>query len=226
MKLKIYKILNKVARWLHTEHPFLISFVILFLIIFVSWQTFSLTFIDVFENKIKINDALSLLSYFILSFTFIAILWYTLETRVLKKLQHKQINLNLRPLIIADVFGDTNKKMVIKNVGAGAAINIKVSCQNNFFKNLEGIKQEFEFVNYENIITKDQISEIEINYRAFSPYSEVAIDWKSIPFEYSYFKDKSNLIIIEYEDIEKNIYRSEIVVSEKRLIFKESYQCY
>jgi hypothetical protein len=57
----------------------------------------------------------------ILAFTALAVLWYTLETNRLAQLMNKQIELEIRPLI---VFMQDPPHLRIANVGRGPALNI------------------------------------------------------------------------------------------------------
>jgi hypothetical protein len=61
---------------------------------------------------------------FILFITFLAIIWYSIETRRLVAITKKKMRIDIEPLVVVeDVSGGQIK---IKNIGNNAALNIKI----------------------------------------------------------------------------------------------------
>ena len=90
------------------------------------------------------NEMISIINIIVLALTFIAIIWYTVETFRLRKITSDQLLYNIRPVIILELKRDgkkdyepiTKEKRTqlpingivaeIKNIGEGIATNIDV----------------------------------------------------------------------------------------------------
>jgi hypothetical protein len=75
------------------------------------------------------KERLNIMANLILFITFLAIVWYSWETRRLVRLTRKQIRIAIEPIIVVeDVSGG---KIKIKNIGKSPALNIKISTVTN-----------------------------------------------------------------------------------------------
>lgn len=76
----------------------------------------------------------------ILGVTFLSILWYSWETRQLRKVTSNQMELSLRPLIII-LFDEGSSKFFLKNIGNGPSFKIKI-------KDIPIIKEKELYITY------------------------------------------------------------------------------
>lgn len=66
-----------------------------------------------------------ILTFFALFLTFLTVIWYAWETRKLRIETLNQTKLSLRPFVII-VFIERPGKFILKNLGNGSALNVKV----------------------------------------------------------------------------------------------------
>lgn len=77
---------------------------------------------------------------------FIVLLWYTIETYRLRKIGKDQLDIQILPLPFLYISATSIPRLIIKNIGAGTAIDIKVKPVEFTY---DGKKKRFEFeVNY------------------------------------------------------------------------------
>jgi hypothetical protein len=178
----------------------------------VSWKFLNLSVVEPLGGKIKLEDAVSFLSYFAILYTFIAILWNTLETGKLKKLQAEQIKLNIRPFLFLEYkYSNNQRNLFIKNIGNNTALNVKIYSLKNPKVASDNKKTVIDFEPTSNIVGVGQ----EITAKFFGhPFRFEAFDIKD-------HKNKPSLIIVEYSDVNKNLYRSEFEIAENKFIFKD-----
>jgi len=77
---------------------------------------------------------------------FIVLLWYTIETYRLRKIGKDQLDIQIISLPFLYISATINPRLIIKNIGSGTAIDIKVKPVEFTY---DGKKKRFEFeVNY------------------------------------------------------------------------------
>ena len=71
------------------------------------------------------NGILGWLTFGVLLVTFVAIVWYSLETRWLRKETALQTELQLRPLLTITYVDDVNRPLYLENIGSGLARDVQ-----------------------------------------------------------------------------------------------------
>ncbi len=193
------RIIVNLKRWVFNhDFNFIKALVALAVLVFLC-----LALINQFGPVTKTNDdfsiVLSMVSMLVLGGTFFAIFWNTLETKSLKELQMKQINLSLKPILIIFKKHHPNHGDVdtIKNIGLGVANNIK-------FEELQdsgGFKHQFN--------TKKLLAPQE-EYRV-----EMSVLGSMLPPIFSFinlFRNEKIVLKVDFEDIDGMPYRTNLEI--------------
>jgi len=92
------------------------------------------------------NEKIGMINIIVLALTFGAIVWYTVETFRLRKINEKQIRINILPLI---AIVDIGNEIRLKNIGKSPALNVTI----NPIKNRTSIdtEEKFDFIAIESI---------------------------------------------------------------------------
>lgn len=69
------------------------------------------------------NNIIGVINIVVLFLTFIVIIWYSWETRQLRKVTQKQLELNILPILSVEQITD---KLIIKNIGKSPALNVAI----------------------------------------------------------------------------------------------------
>ena len=153
-------------------------------------------------------DHISTISDAILAITAIIVLWYTLETSMMRKEMAKQNVILTRPIIVLEL---SDGKVFYRNNGKGPAINIhvlkfKVDSLNEakkFEGNANKSSYEMPIVSY---IPQDAQEEMKIFKQNASKGTKGTISEPDIFFELA----KITQTAIEYNDIEGTRYQTQI----------------
>lgn len=112
---RLKSIFNKIIKFIKNEHPLLVAIIFMTIAIF-------------YWHKYKPDDFGVLVQIFI----FFAILWYSLETRIVKQSMITQNNIEKRPII--DLYFRPPKNRIddkyhfaLRNIGKGVAYNIEIN---------------------------------------------------------------------------------------------------
>ena len=201
--------LKRTWRGFKFASPAIISVFLLVILVIVSWQVLGFTVVELVSGRVALSNGLSFLSYFAILFTFIAILWNTLETGKLKEIQKKQIRMQIKPVLIFRYRGNGN--LFIENIGNGVAKNIHINCINL----VSSLAKGFLVCNVdEDVLKKDQECEVNIE-PAFKTRS-----FERVPFRWEYF-EKGTTFLIEYEDIEGTKYETKIGIASRKFIIED-----
>ncbi|MDD5432977.1 MAG: hypothetical protein PHO70_08380 [Candidatus Omnitrophica bacterium] len=155
---------------------------------------------------------------FILFITFLAIVWYSWETRRLVRLTGKQIRIGIEPIVVVeDVSGGQIK---IKNVGKNTALNIKISTiTKRIFK---GCENSYDIVFIGKPILQPDTNckiggkpKIRESSGYFNPMLEPLLDFNNPIFLGDYE------IVISYNDIEGGNWEVKTSISKEGVNFKE-----
>lgn len=74
----------------------------------------------------RVNCFIYDLTTHILFITFLTLFWYSFETKKIHLLNKKQFSLQIRPIITIDDSELRDKKIVLKNIGSGSALNVVI----------------------------------------------------------------------------------------------------
>ena len=147
-------------------------------------------------------------SNIILSFTAMAVLWYTLEARRLSELSKKQIEINIRPIIVVRWDGSTLR---LKNIGRSPALNISI----------KDIVDKDARLNFDTMPVCEVGVEPGIGYKLFIKDIHIVASgevdsWMRFYFNHNELKnDESYKIIIDYHDVESGKWRTEYLVTKE-----------
>lgn len=189
--------------------PATISILLFFALSIFSWNFILL-------SKWALSDSLSFLNYFAILFTFIAILWNTLETGKLKRLQKKQISLAIRPLLVLEYRHVNQWNLCVRNIGQGAALNIHIYYPSVL--NDDGQKVEYAFELSNNIISNEEIAVVSVNHKIFNMRGGCSSQGDR-GFNFANPGISTHDYEVEYMDVEKNIYRSVFQIKDKKFVF-------
>lgn len=158
----------------------------------------------------------------ILFITFLAIIWYTIETRRLADLTEKQIKINVKPIIVIISIGSG---LELKNIGKSPALNIAVK---DVIRTDRSNNRNDEYLfNFSKIAV---CGSEEKRGAGITPHcnGKPIIASGEADNTIKFFLDSSSLsqgqnyeLIIDYEDIEKGKWRSISIVDNKGVHFKE-----
>lgn len=174
----------------------LLGTIALFLIVWGLYHAFNkLTALSA-ADVANINSFVSII---VLIVTFWAILWYTLETKDLKELQQKQIDLSLAPVLIMLMKHENGGcKDFIKNIGKGVANNIEID--NFVFE--DGVEYEFD-----------------IESRVLGPDQSLCVYVEKLPsfIAYiNYFGPKIVQLKLSFENVEGDRFKSILEIANGR----------
>ena len=149
----------------------------------------------------------------ILSLTAMIILWYTLETKRLSDLSKKQIEINIRPILIARWDGRTLR---IKNIGRSPALNIW----------LEDIYHKNSRLEFHKIPLCEVEKEPGVGYKLFEGTTRVIASAEvnqkmTIFLPHNLKGNESYIIFIHYQDVEGDSWQSKCKVAKEGLLFEE-----
>ena len=155
----------------------------------------------------------------LLGLTFIAILWYTVETRRLANLTEKQIKINTKPIIVVKNIVDS---LELKNIGRSPALNITI--KDIIRKDANNNLCHFEFTKI------DECGAGEKRGSGITPYlgdSAIRASGKAHGIKLECLlpgfrpENESYELFIDYNDVEMGKWRSITLVDNKGLHFKE-----
>jgi hypothetical protein len=147
-----------------------------------------------------------LISDIVLSLTFLAILWYSWETRGLKIQMRRQTELSLRPLVLIDWISSGG--YILRNVGNGLALNI----QTDDISIVDELGAIYSFKKIDLLTAKDQKDlGILIGERPATGFALGAILPHSAVRDFDY--------LIRYTDIDGTRYQSSGQIGKSEAIF-------
>ncbi len=148
----------------------------------------------------------------ILSLTAIIVFWYTLETKRLSDLSKKQIEINIRPILIPKWDG---RILRLKNIGKSPAINIL----------LEDIKFKRATLKFRKIPLCESEKEPGAGYELFIDGKRIETSGEVekqiaifLPNEIQ--KGENYTITIHYQDVENNKWQTRYKAIKEELIFE------
>lgn len=165
------------------------------------------------------DKIISIINIIVLALTFIAIVWYTVETFRLRKINEKQIRINIMPLIAVVNIGNEIK---LKNIGKSPALNVTVNPIKN--RACGDSKEKFDFIFVEPIPFLDVGQEKQICIKpkplASSGLQNPNPDPFLNPSNPNFLEEYP--LIINCEDIENSKMQLLMNICKKGIIFKET----
>lgn len=165
------------------------------------------------------DKIISIINIVVLALTLIAIVWYTVETFRLRKINEKQIRINIMPLIAVVNIGNEIK---LKNIGKSPALNVTINSIKN--RTCGGSKDKFDFIVAESIPFLDVGGEKQIQIKPKplpptthqNPNPDPFLNPSNPNFQGEY------ILIINCEDIENSKIQLLINICKKGIILKEA----
>jgi len=165
------------------------------------------------------NGIISIINIVVLALTFIAIVWYTVETFRLRKINEKQIHINIMPLVVVMNIGNEIK---LKNIGKSPALNVTIDSIKN--RASGDSKEKFDFIVAESIPFLDVGQETQIPIKpkpiALSGHQNPNPDPFLNPSNPNFLEEYT--LIINCEDIENSKIQLLINICKKGIIFKKA----
>ena len=193
-----------IRKFLEEIHiPILI--VIAVMCIWFSLIVLNTSVIELLNGKAKLSDVLGYLNYFIILLTFFALVWYSLETYKLRKLQKRQIDLSLTPILTLSSKYSTDEVIdCVKNIGKGVANNVEIE------KFVDSVSVVYEF-------------DIESKVLAPNESACIYVDKRTTFVNFLNFHDEKINIQINFENIEGNKFKTilEIINGHTRIVKQE-----
>lgn len=154
----------------------------------------------------------------ILFATFIAIVWYTIETHRLANLTDRQIRINIRPVLCVK---DINSRITLKNIGNNSALNIHID-KIAKISSRDSNNRKYNFI----FSTETHLPSQEECFINITPETETG-DYSNVNI--NPFLDPNNpnflnpyQLSIKYTDIDGGKWESIIEVNSKNILFKET----
>jgi len=174
-----------------------------FLLIFVFLTAFSI------YNSYSKSSA-DWINNVILAVTAVVIMWYALETAAMKREMAKQNKLSTRPILILSLESKTN--VFLKNEGKGPALNALIEKIEGISSNTM-VKEEYEFL-LPSYITQESKG----IFTMLKSDKNSCIEGTVSENDSFFTIGKTIEMVIKYEDIENNSYKSHLVIQAGRLI--------
>lgn len=155
---------------------------------------------------------------FILFITFIAIVWYSIETHRLANLTKRQIRINIRPVLCVK---NIDSNLILKNIGNNSALNIHIDKITKISsRDSNNRKYNFIFSTRTYLLPQEECS-IDITPETETGgYSNVNVAPLLSPNNPNFLTPYT--LRIKYTDIEGGRWESIIEVNSKGILFKET----
>jgi len=178
------------------------------LLVFLSWFSLKMlntSVIELLNGRSKLSDVLGYLNYFIILFTFIALVWYSLETYKLRKLQKRQIDLSLTPVLtLSSKYSSDEIIDCVKNIGKGVANNVEIEK----FVDSDSVEHEFD---------------IELKVLAPNESACIYVNGRTTFVNFLNFHEEKINLQISFENIEGDKFKTilEIIGGHTRIVKQE-----
>jgi len=174
-------------------------------------------FVDYLNFGLGLQGVVTNSSELILVWTMLAIIWYSFETLLIKKIGLKQNIIQMAPVLII-YYREKPSRITIRNIGKGPAFNVEIEKINVF---LNDIKKNAEYqlrIDDPPVIIQDEERLLKGDMRidGKSIFDTSTADHSTVWIEPEYTNWEVEFSVM-YNDMENNIYESKIAVFKNTL---------